>query len=403
MNENNCCVNCFSESEIINFITGNNKNGDCDYCKSINVNICNVKEVGDFVWTGLQRYYEDAAESVGYCSSEGGYLLPTNSIDELLINDLIIFGDDLDDPRKLIEDLVTNDGTPYVRKSPYGPPSGQPDEIDHWNNFCELVKSEQRFTALVKISENEKTFEKHPFDFLDEFVGYNCDLLIGYLYPGQKIFRARIYNEDMALNHGSLTSLPPNKTRNNRMSPAGISFFYGGMDSDVCIGEVRPSVGDDVVVAEFEVLKQISVLDLSIDIKESISIFSEDYSFEYEEFIKPFLRHFSKNISRPIRSNDSDIEYVPTQIFTEFLKIRTFNPFPFFDTLEDPQETDQDKIKFKGMKFKSSLHEGGVNIVLFQGPSISTEDPDDEKATLLYKGYKKYCITSLKTFFEEKD
>jgi len=401
MPASHCCEKCFSEPEIINFIIENEKNGQCDYCESKDVKICDVKEVGEFIWEGFQRYYEDAADSVGYCSAEGGYQLPTDTITDILTDDLMIFSETLDDPSDLILALVNDDGTPYVRKDPYGPPSGDPEEIDDWNNFCKLVKSEQRFTALVKISENEKPLEKHPFDFLDEFVGYNYYLLVDYLPPGEKIFRARIYHDGMMLNHESLTSPPSDKTKNNRMSPAGISFFYGGMDADVCIYEVRPSVGDEVVVAEFEVLKEIPILNLSIDLNASVSIFSEDYSFYYEEFIKPFLRHFSKDISKPMRTNDSDIEYVPTQIFTEFLKIRSFNSFQFLGTLEDQKETDQEKIKFMGMKFNSSLLEDGVNLVLFQGPAISTENPADDKAVLLYKGYKKYCISSLKVFFKE--
>ena len=396
MSDHFCCKNCFSEPEIIKFIVKHGKSGQCDYCESKGVKVCDVKEVGDFILEGFQRYYEDAANSVGCCSAEGGYLLPTDIITNILNDDLMIFSGTLDDPRELIEALVDDDCTPYIRKDPYGPPSGEPEEIYDWNNFCKLVKSEQRFTALVKISENEKPLQKHPFDFLDGFVRYNNGVLVDYLCPGQKIFRARIYHEGMTLNHESLTSPPPEKTRNNRMSPDGISYFYGGINADVCISETRPSVGDEIAVAEFEVLKQIPILDLSANLTESVSIFSEEYSFEYEEFLKPFLRYFSKDISKPMRTNDSDIEYVPTQIFTEFLKIRRFNTLQFYDT-EGPE-----KNKFAGMKFKSSLLEGGVNVVLFKGPSISTENPKDEKAVLLYKGYKKYCINSLKVSFKEK-
>jgi len=34
----------------------------------------------------------------------------------------------------------------YVRKDPYGPISGDPEEIRYWANFCKTAKNKQRFT-----------------------------------------------------------------------------------------------------------------------------------------------------------------------------------------------------------------------------------------------------------------
>ena len=67
-----CCTNCFSEPEIIKFIESYNTLGKCNYCKSTNVNISNVNEVGQFIMEGVERCYEDAANQVGYDSAEGG-------------------------------------------------------------------------------------------------------------------------------------------------------------------------------------------------------------------------------------------------------------------------------------------------------------------------------------------
>ena len=139
--ENSCCINCFSELNIREFIESEDILGDCDYCNSTNVHICNVGDVGEFIKEGVERHYEDAANQVGYDSSEGGYLLPTQDIAEILLEEEDIFGESLDDPYPLLENLVSNDGTPYVRKDPYGPPSGDPDEIRDWENFCKTIKS----------------------------------------------------------------------------------------------------------------------------------------------------------------------------------------------------------------------------------------------------------------------
>jgi hypothetical protein len=110
-----CCKNCFSIDEIRQFIEEPETVGKCDYCSSRRMNIRSVSDVGAFIMEGVERHYEDAAVQVGYCSSEGGYQLPTMDLSEILIEDEAIFGDAIDDPSQLLEDLVSLDGTPYVR------------------------------------------------------------------------------------------------------------------------------------------------------------------------------------------------------------------------------------------------------------------------------------------------
>lgn len=87
-----CCTNCFSEPAIRNFIEAEDILGDCDYCKSKNIHIYDVQNVGEFITEGVERHYEDAANQVAYESSEGGYQLPTFDISEILIWKEEIFG-----------------------------------------------------------------------------------------------------------------------------------------------------------------------------------------------------------------------------------------------------------------------------------------------------------------------
>ena len=91
------------------------------------------------------------------------------------------------------------------------------------------------------------------------------------------------------------------------------------MDHETCIHELLPGLAENVFVAEFETTQALLVLDLATKIQTRVSIFETEYSFFYEQFFKPFLVHFTDEISKPLHRADNKIEYIPTQVFTEFI------------------------------------------------------------------------------------
>ena len=389
---NKCCTDCFSEPEIKEFIESDGIIGDCDYCSSKNVYVCPVLDVGGFIMEGIERHYEDAANQVSYVSSEGEYLLPTKEVDDILLWDEGIFGDSLEDPTSLLEDLVSNDGTAYVRRDPYGPPSGEPEEIWYWEKFCETVKTKQRFLFLSSKDEEQHDY-RLPSNFLFRLAHHFMPTLIHVLTPETRIYRARINSENKKLWHEDLTSPPQDRSRNTRMSPAGISCFYGGMTPEVCIHEVRPSVADDIVVADFEIIKELFVLDLTIKGQAHMSIFNPEYSFTEEEYFKPFLEHFARDIAKAIRKSNSEIEYVPTQVFCEFIRSINFKKSWWWPDING----NQSEGFVHGIIFNSSIMKNGKNLALFKGPEISTADranPND--AWLFYSGQETHRITDVK-------
>lgn len=384
-----CCVNCFSNEDISQFIESGSVVGNCDYCGGRNIYICDVDEVGRFIMKGIERYYEDAAMHVGYCSSEGGYLLPTQTVSEILLHGECIF--ETDDPRQLCEDLVQEDGTPYVRKDPYGPPSGEPEEVRDWEHFCESVKNRARFTLFMQPDEHGGFEARTPGSFLLRIAREFMPFLISKLPASTSIFRARI-RKDRSFDHIDLTSPSPEKTRNNRMSPAGISYFYGAMDADTCAHEMRPDINEIIEIAEFEVLRDIPILDLSSNLEYRGSIFNPEYTFYEEEVYKPFLNHFVDDISKPVRKTDAEIEYVPTQVLTEFIKTMNFrNDFYYTDA-----GGAQGDVFLNGIMYRSSARKDGKNTVLFGGPGISTETPmQTEDSWLLFKGKSVRRVTEV--------
>lgn len=371
------------DDEIKNFISLEEHIGDCDYCNHQGVDICDIKEVGSFISEGFLRHYEDAANQVGFCSADGGYQIETCLASEIILYELGIFSEHLDHPENLLNDLINDDCTPYVRKDPYGPPTGEPDEIMYWENFCSIVRTKQRFTIFLNSENKDKYDQNLPHNFLSQLSNHFLPSLVTTLDPGIKIFRARIVNESENLQHEDLTSPPPAFAKNNRMSAAGISFFYGGLTTDVSIHEVCSIASETLDVAEFEVIKPIYILDLSVTVEDHASIFDEEYNFSQEEYYKPFLRHFIRDISKPIRKSDNGIEYIPTQILTEFIKNTNFTGI-----------YDENNIQIQGIQFKSSTMNGGTNIVLFRGPDISTSNKKNSRDSwLFYNGKTTYQVT----------
>lgn len=57
----NCCVECFSDTQIQTMISANGKTGTCDFCGRTNVSICAVDEpsdVSDLISEVLSVYEE---------------------------------------------------------------------------------------------------------------------------------------------------------------------------------------------------------------------------------------------------------------------------------------------------------------------------------------------------------
>lgn len=111
-----------------------------------------------------------------------------------------------------------------------------------------------------------------------------------------------------------LTAPPSEFAKENRMSATGISMFYGALDDNTPIQEIRNYSPDAVIdLGKFELKREIMVIDL-FKIPKYLSFWMPQYFREYK-----FLKRFHLEITKPIDKNPS-IEYVPTQIFTEYIR-----------------------------------------------------------------------------------
>lgn len=138
-------------------------------------------------------------------------------------------------------------------------------------------------------------------------------------------------------------SPPPNKlSKNSRMSPAGISYMYLNNDIKACISEIKSDSGK-FLIGKFTNKKELKIIDLSKMVKFEIDIFSDNYK---NIWINKFIKEFSKEISKKINEKNNIIDYIPTQVLSEFI---------------------YKKIEYDGLKFESSIVKGTFNYTLFCG------------------------------------
>lgn len=129
-----------------------------------------------------------------------------------------------------------------------------------------------------------------------------------------------------------------------RANPDHIRYLYLSEDSETPVYEVRPVIGQTISVARFKVKKDLKIFDLTIQLPDKY----ENPDYEWPSLFNSVGKMFSKPY------NGNPIEYIPTQYITEEIK----------------------RMGFEGIRFKSSLNDGGVNVVLFSDENCKAYGSD---------------------------
>lgn len=155
----------------------------------------------------------------------------------------------------------------------------------------------------------------------------------------------------------------------NRMSPAGISMFYGAFDKKTAIAETyEKSEKDKVAVCgRFQPTRDLLLIDLSR--QEIPSIFDEEkrYLRSKLSFLFDFINDFTKSIDRKASPH---VDYVPTQIVTEYLR---------------DQFAAADGISVDGIIYPSSKSVGKNAVVIFANSDQCCNESGAEQLLELVK------------------
>jgi len=360
------CSNHFLDKELQGIIKKERHRGKCSYCgergtvmdmpdflKMVRKKLDSEFDDVDNAMLPLERtVFEDDEEDVPYFTRFHGYAAPTYSeryedtgevISELL---------EITEPEALFDDVVS--ALPehgWISKDPFV--ASLDDELNiKWKHFAEMVKHKQRFTFLAN-----KEFDGRPskydnglFDILTELGSmiHQFDICKD-LDKDTVIYRARPIEKDTPKTFDEITCPPDDFAKQNRMSPAGVSMFYGTFDEETARKESTPQSGHDgkgrFLIGEFKQKRELQLIDLTALPKASFW----HQKRETREALA-FMHIFHNEITKRITPDDRiHTEYVPSQVFTEYLR--------YMFKLEGEIDVD-------GLIYKSSVNDSKC-VVLF--------------------------------------
>ncbi|WP_183097364.1 HEPN-associated N-terminal domain-containing protein [Nocardioides pelophilus] len=193
------------------------------------------------------------------------------------------------------------------------------DDLDYeWTQFAETVKHEARFVFLDDDTRHDPTsrFLRKLREYVNEKNG-----LVRSLPAGTPVFRGRLCEKPGAISPTAeaLGPAPRGRAAANRMSPQGISLFYGSSDPETAVAEIAGHGVDPLaVVGRFITTRDLTVLDLTVRPRLP-SPFDQGRRREYR--MLSFLGSFVSAITAPvIPDGRQHVEYVPTQVVTEYLR-----------------------------------------------------------------------------------
>jgi hypothetical protein len=293
----------------------------CDFCGSTPAAELDVL-LEAFVNGLCTEYGEADAEGVFYDGREGGYQWDRiwdtwELVDE--VGDVLVGDGLLDAVRDAMDDRIWVE----VR---FAEPRRDEALVASWERFCEAVQYETRYVFWLRDDEDQRRYlgvgEIPASRILDELGTLIESLgLLRELPAGYRLWRARLHRLPTVSWGASDLGTAPREyaTQANRMSPAGIPMFYGAKNPATAIQEVAIRVGEKdkwVTVGAFETSQPCTVVDFT-DLPPVPSMFDPERGYQRRPLL--FLHEFVRQLSKPARATHEQIDYVPTQIVTEYL------------------------------------------------------------------------------------
>lgn len=212
--------------------------------------------------------------------------------------------------------------------------------LSNWEIFCKNVKHKARYFDHGDFSVT-KTLENFN-EFFEQII---IDDLEKEIFRARKIYSNKDRTDIDANPSKELGKVPIEFAKNNRFSPVGISYGYFSFDQQTVLKETRCNLHDEVAIGKFELIDDLKIIDFRQETmtKKFLNYFSGSFNGKFY-CIEHFIREFLSDISRPIIEDNQLLDYIPTQIMSEYIWSKGYD----------------------GFLFDSSVNINGTNIVLFE-------------------------------------
>ncbi len=346
------CANCASDPALKTWIADNLSSTACTFCgdESEDAIAASFDDFVGIVLDGIRFDWNDPDnEGIMYDGREGGYQAPLSDTFE------VFYGYDISDNDNVVQAVIDAVNTEvWVERDFYRGDDGE--RLTYgWTWFKHVTMHQSRFLFL-KNDGDKYDDDIPPSQMLNVIASViSKDLAtFGFIKTiGEEVDLYRIRIGPAPFETAAAIGPPPLEfaTQANRMSPAGISMFYGALDIGTAKAEtfdLAHHAGQIMSIGTFRALRPLRLLDLA-DLPDIPSVFAD----ETRQFIHPmrFLHAFAADLVKRIaRDGREHIEYVPTQIVTEFFR-RVFR--------------DAEGQRLDGLLYRSSRPGAGTACVLF--------------------------------------
>ena len=323
------CPHHFNDPYLSAYVAQHTESGTCSYCgrQGSVADMSDVVEHIGFVvkmyFNNLDEeclplastYFDDKDEVVPGIKRVGCYAAPAEADDYLSTPDLLDALNAYTDNDSLNDDIdnVFIDQA-WIKKEAFEP--WRSERMTWlWNHFSAMVKTTRRYT-FWSIPSSDDGCSGLLTDILHDLgrALVTTDL-IKEIPVGTSLFRVRSLSEiRSSYGFNDITSAPDGIGGQCRMSPAGVSMFYGAYDKETALAECL-KCSDYVahLVGEFRTKVPLHVVDLT-----SLPCYVSIWMNNWESVL--FLKSFHSSITRPIGDDKENIDYVPSQVFTEYLR-----------------------------------------------------------------------------------
>ena len=309
------CANCFSDEEVKSYISFcASEEGICDYCGKRS-KLLDISELYDF-FSGFIGVFEP--------SCNGGSLIDTIQKDWHLfssnqVGKRILWG--------VLNSVHSAINSPTEKVSYL---KSILDCVAVWDEFKTELEFSKRF-----MTDTDKLFENEWDSLLNKPNFFSSNAVF---------YRARINTGGSGVPYRCKDMLCPKPldTKGGRANPLGIPYLYLSDSLKTTLYEIKPNYLDIVSIGKICLKKKYN----NINFKDFTALESPFLQENMEKVARSRLLNMaiSHDLSKPIHSFDTELEYIPTQFVCEFLKF----------------STDVD-----GIIFQSSLYSKGKNFVCF--------------------------------------